>query len=421
MKTGRIPGSNEQYQRYAGLTLSVFAGLYALTVLLSHSAAYIAVAGLGIFAIAVWHRTGGAATAFTRLRIPLISLCLFLVWEILSRVINGRPFILAPFDDVPVMFAALLLYRLAFEPEQKKSAAVAALFILAAASTLVVLLGIFQQLTGLTYPFPKQPMREGKLYGFFRYYMQAGCTFSTLAIFFSSLALFWETTRTRRILLGIAAAFMMAGTLMTFARTYFLSLLASLLIICTRKSLRAAAVGAGTIAVVITIVFVLFPPLRERAFSIADIHRHPSNQERIYLNLIALDIIADHPVAGIGQREWEYAAEAYSAPYKKDWTFSPALLAHAHNVYLTVAAETGLIGLALFLTFWLSVAILLLRKPPGRKGGMSWSFSLGTGFALVNLFIGGLFDESLRRPLSFLLIAFLISVTLLARDDLAES
>jgi len=417
MKTSLIPLDNPQFTRMAGTVLSVITVLYAFTVLLSHSAAYFAVAGIGVFAMVIWWQTGGIATAFSGLRIPLISLGAFLVWEILSRIINNKPPTLAPFDDVPVLLASLLVFRLPFDSEQKKKAAIKALFVLAAAASLVVLLGIFQHYTGLTYPLPKQPLREGKLYGFFRYYIQAGCTFSTLAVFFSFLALFWETSRTRRILLGIAAVMMMAGTLMTFARTYFLSLLASLLIMFARKNLRTAALGAGIIAVVITLVFAIFPPVRERAFSIADVRKHPSNVERLYLFRIARDIIADHPVAGVGQREWEHTAGAYSIPYTKEWTFSPALLAHAHNVYLTVAAETGLVGLALFLTFWLSVAGLLLRKPPGRKGGTSWSLSLGTGHALINLFLGGVFDESLRRPLSFLLIAFLLAVALLARNE----
>lgn len=417
MKTSLLSCTDARFTRIAGTVLSGITALYALTVVTSHSAAYFAVAALGIFASVLWWQTGGIATAFRGLRIPLISLGAFLVWEVLSRIINGKPPTLAPFDDVPVLFASLLLYRLSFDPEQKKKAAINALFVLAAASALVVLLGVFQHYAGLTYPFPKQPMREGKLYGFFRYYIQAGCTFSTLAVFFSFLALFWETSRTRRILLWVAAALMMTGTLMTFSRTYFLTLLAALLIIFARKSLRTAALGAGIIAVVITLVFAFFPPVRERAFSIADVRKHPSNVERLYLYRIARDIIVDHPVAGIGQREWENTAEAYSAPYRKDWNFSPALRAHAHNVYLTVAAETGLVGLALFLTFWLSVAVLLLRNPPGRKGGRSWSLSLGAGYALINLFLGGVFDESLRRPLSFLLIAFLLAIALLSRDE----
>ncbi|MBA4374049.1 MAG: hypothetical protein C0402_14455 [Thermodesulfovibrio sp.] len=420
MKTGFLPADDAQFRRTAGSLLSGLAVLYALTVLLSHSAAYIAVAGLGIFAVIFWWRTRGIVTALGELRIPLISLAAFLVWEVLSRLINHKPPTLAPLDDIPVLFASLLFYRLSFDPEQKKRAVRHALFALAAGAVLVVLLGILQQTAGLTYPFPKQPMREGKLYGFFRYYIQAGCTFSTLAIFFSSLALFWETTRTRRILLGIAAALMMAGTLMTFARTYFLSLLATLLMVCARKSLRTVALGAGLMAVVVTLVFVFFPLIRERAYSIADVRKHPSNVERLYFFRIARDMIADHPVAGVGQREWEHTAEAYSVPYTKEWTFSPALRAHAHNVYLTVAAETGLVGLALFLTFWLSVAVLLFRRPPGEKGGMSWSLSISTGFALMNLFLGGVFDESLRRPLSFLLIAFLLTLTLLGRDEPAE-
>lgn len=409
-----------QFDRLAGITLSGCTVLYALAVLFSHSVAYFGVAGLGLFALAFWWRTRGLAAAFGELRLPLLSLGAFLIWEVISRLLNNKPATLAPFDDVPVLLASLLLYRLPFDPEQKKKAVLNALLVLAAGSALVVLLGLFQQASGLTYPFPKQPIREGKLYGFFRYYIQAGCTFSTLAVFFSVLALFWETSPVRRILLAAAAALAMAGTLMTFARTYFLSLLATLLLVCARKSLRTVAVGAGSMVVVLTLVFAFFPPVRERAFSIADLRKHPSNVERLYLFRIARDIIADHPLAGVGQREWEYTAEAYSAPYKKDWSFSPALKAHAHNVYLTVAAETGLVGLALFLIFWLSVARLLFRKPPGSRYGLSWTLSIATGYALINLFFGGVFDESLRRPLSFLLIAFLLAITLLGRDNVPE-
>lgn len=421
IRTPLLPCSDEQFTRIAGTVLSGITALYAVTVVTSHSAAYFAVAALGIFAMVLWWQTGGVATALSGLRIPLISLGAFFVWEVISRIINHKPPTLAPLDDVPVLLASLMLYRLSFDPEQKKKAALNALFVLAAASAVVVLLGIFQHYTGLNYPVPKQPMREGKLYGFFRYYIQAGCTFSTLAVFFSFLALFWETSRTRRILLGIAAALMMTGTLMTFSRTYFLTLLASLLIIFMRKSLRAAALGAGILAVAITLVFAFFPPVRERVFSIADVRKHPSNVERLYLYRIARDIIVDHPIAGIGQREWENTAEAYSAPYRKDWNFSPALRAHAHNVYLTVAAETGLVGLSLFLTFWLSIAVLLLRKPPGAKGETAWALRLGTGYALINLFLGGAFDESLRRPLSFLLIAFLLAIALLAGNERSAS
>ncbi|MDA8084294.1 MAG: O-antigen ligase family protein [Nitrospiraceae bacterium] len=405
-----------QHERIAGTVLSGLAILYAITILLSHSAAYFAVAGLALFAIIIWRRTGGVAATFSRLRVPLLSLAAFVVWEILSRVLNGKQPTFAPFDDAPVLFSSLLLFGLTFDPGKKKEAAVKAVLVVSAASSLVVLLGILQHVTGLTYPLPKQPLRDGKLYGFFRYYIQAGCTFSTLAVFFSFLALYWRTSRTRRIMLGISAAFMFAGTVMTFARTYFLSLLGSLVLVFTRKSLRTAVLGATAMAAVIAIVFALFPPVRSRAASIFDVHKNPSNVERLYLMRIAADIITDHPVIGVGQREWEHTAGAYSTPYRKDWNFSEALYAHAHNVYLTVASETGLVGLALFLTFWLSVAVLLLRKTPGGQGTTSWALNQGTGYALINLFMGGVFDESLRRPLSFLCIAFLIAVALLARD-----
>jgi O-antigen ligase len=90
-------------------------------------------------------------------------------------------------------------------------------------------------------------------------------------------------------------------------------------------------------------------------------------------------MIRANPVAGIGYRQWGEKVSGYSGRYSSEWKFTDASLHHAHNVYLHTAAETGLVGLLLFLAFWLSLAALLFRAP---AAGLLISF-----FVSLSLFI----------------------------------
>ena len=54
----------------------------------------------------------------------------------------------------------------------------------------------------------------------------------------------------------------------------------------------------------------------------------------------------DHPWLGVGFGNYEAAYADYALP---KW---PVALGHAHNYYLNVASETGLIGLTAYLALW---------------------------------------------------------------------
>jgi O-antigen ligase len=70
-------------------------------------------------------------------------------------------------------------------------------------------------------------------------------------------------------------------------------------------------------------------------------------------------------------------------------------LGHAHNIYLNVAAETGLIGLGLYLLFWINVLAMTFRAIRRAQGldravavGLmgAWVF-LGTHMLVDNLYV----------------------------------
>ncbi len=108
----------------------------------------------------------------------------------------------------------------------------------------------------------------------------------------------------------------------------------------------------------------------------------------------AATMFAEHPVLGVGIGNYAAAYPAYSLPRWDD------PLGHAHNYYLNVAAEAGLVGLAAYLILWASAfwqswravrsssAQSVWRGVAAGLLGMLVALSVHNGFD--NLFVHGI-------------------------------
>jgi O-antigen ligase len=103
----------------------------------------------------------------------------------------------------------------------------------------------------------------------------------------------------------------------------------------------------------------------------------------------ALNMLSEHPWTGVGFSNYQPLYEQYRL---LNW---PMPLGHAHNIYLNVAAETGLIGLGLYLLLWISVLVLTFRAIRRAQGfdraaavGLmgAWVY-LGTHMLVDNLYV----------------------------------
>jgi O-antigen ligase len=100
----------------------------------------------------------------------------------------------------------------------------------------------------------------------------------------------------------------------------------------------------------------------------------------------ALAMWADHLWLGIGIGNYESAYGQYALPL---W---PSALGHAHNYYLNIAAEAGLLGLLAYLLLW-SLALLTTWRAVQRSRGWSFGLALGILGVLIHLSVHNIFDN----------------------------
>lgn len=179
-------------------------------------------------------------------------------------------------------------------------------------------------------------------------------SFTLAALALGRVKLFW---------FAIAGAFI-AGIYLTGSRGALLSIAPAVgiwLLAAGRKYLRYVA---PMIAVVI-IAFMLLPGAFSRIATIAQLtDNEPTSQvdqslvDRVAVQQIAVAIFADHPVTGVGVGNFTEVEPRYMAHATIG---TPSRVFAPHNLYLELAAEQGLAGLAAWALFLGGSCFLCLR------------------------------------------------------------
>jgi O-antigen ligase len=134
--------------------------------------------------------------------------------------------------------------------------------------------------------------------------------------------------------------------------------------------------------------------------------------ERVAHWVAALRMWEQAPWLGVGPGNY---AHAYSAVALPRWS-DP--LGHAHNIYLNVLGETGLLGFGAFLLLWSSWIVWLLRQIHGITPPGSWSRALAVGVlgVLAHLAVHSFFDNLFVQGM-YLHIAFWLAAVAAARGQ----
>ena len=177
------------------------------------------------------------------------------------------------------------------------------------------------------------------------------------------------------------------------------------------KSNKKYMCVAGIICCLLAGIFAASPTYQNRLQSITNTTTNRSNADRILMWKSARDMMIEQPAIGVGPGKFK---EMYEKKYK--YPEITQNLNHAHNNYLQIGAEYGLIGLGGFLY----CLFYMLRRNyyEARAGNLFARMRLGflLGFLLFGIIEYSLNIAVVNRALSFLL-AILIMLEIVNTKD----
>jgi O-antigen ligase len=154
--------------------------------------------------------------------------------------------------------------------------------------------------------------------------------------------------------------------------------------------------------------------------NLRNVDKEGSAEQRWALVLTAVQITKDHPIFGVGFGAWQ-AASAIHAP--------PALRnKDTHNTYLNVAAETGLVGLGLYLALIGSILLFARRtirklQALARQGataaGERAALLQWMAAGLVAFQVASIFGTNIRFSFPFLFIGVLWAACQVEQESLS--
>lgn len=211
----------------------------------------------------------------------------------------------------------------------------------------------------------------------------------------------------RRPVALVAAGLILAGLGLSLSRGGLLAAGGALLVLLAWAPMRRLAL-LGT-AVVIVLAVLNANPLAgvqqvdtvvERVVSVRYAGQTQFDQ-RSDIYHVTPQIIADHPILGVGANQYSLVAPHYGLidPYT-GFTFD-----HAHDIALTIGAELGLVGLAGLA--WLVVALAGVLWRACVRAPVDRALAISVTAALVGLSLQGLVDYTVRSNIVAALVAVL--------------
>lgn len=179
-----------------------------------------------------------------------------------------------------------------------------------------------------------------------------------LVIFPMALCMFYIAPSRKLKFLALAAAgLILGGIVLTFSRGAFVTLAGMMVIIVFLRYVRPVQALGGA-ALLVLAVIVALPEYVERVSTVGNLSNLASRGDgaieadgslrgRFAQNLAAIIVFLEHPVLGVGPGQF---ARFYSQKYGNEiGTKRLRSNRRAHNLYLEIAADMGMIGLITFM------------------------------------------------------------------------
>ena len=235
-------------------------------------------------------------------------------------------------------------------------------------------------------------------------------------------------TSLARVSYGGLAALLLVNVVLTFSRGTWLAVVLAgggLLAHAVKGSSKAqlgawlkVGLAGGLVAVLVVLAGVLYAPrgaaqnVRFRVAALFDVRHDPNVAGRWLIARSSLEVVRAHPWLGVGPGNLVYALPTYRPAEARTVAQKQlhGLVGYAHNDYLQVASESGLLALLAFVGFWFTV--LARPSPLSPLSPLPQSLRLGLKAGLAALLIHGLVDGNLTVIPANAFLAYVAAGTL---------
>jgi len=231
------------------------------------------------------------------------------------------------------------------------------------------------------------------------------------------LYLMLETKSTlRKILIAVTIGVLIAGVVATESRGGFVGLASLGLFLLLAGPHRIRVLFAMLLAV--AGLFLFAPPTYWDEVRSIETAGEPGDtgEQRMYLWGLAVDMFKDHPVFGVGTRNYGIEAPFYEDVIRSDVGGYHVWGRVCHSLYFTLIAEQGIVGSLFFVLtlLWSTRTFWKLRRRAKRVLDQSsrTTMLLATGLysGLFAYLITGAFLTVLYYPVMWVMVAFLASL-----------
>jgi O-antigen ligase len=197
--------------------------------------------------------------------------------------------------------------------------------------------------------------------------------------------------RFERIVAVVCAAAMLTATVYTLSRGVWLAVAVAAVVIAVARGIRWSRLAIGAIAVVLVGSVLLPSTLKDRIGAVAGLTQDRTASDsslrgRVSENLAAYEMFLDHPLVGVGPRNFEVEYPAYAQRIGLDQRTE---LRAAHSLYLQSLAETGVVGSIPFFAL-LALALVQPWRARRRVAGHGALLAEGACVAMLTFLLCGL-------------------------------
>ncbi|MCB2358819.1 O-antigen ligase family protein [Clostridium estertheticum] len=228
----------------------------------------------------------------------------------------------------------------------------------------------------------------------------AYAAFLILIIFPVVMLTIYEKNKNIKSMYGIISILLFVNIIMTYSRSAQVGVCIGAVILCIIYSYKLIIAFGG-----IGILTLFMPSVLDR---VRDLQNTAQNESRIKLWKTALMMIKDHPILGVGNGNFISRYNEYVSKYK-GLSYNAYKRYPAHNSYLKVESELGIVGIVSFLAVLVTSLIRVKKLFTITNDKFIKAFYMGAFASMIAFYFMNIVDNLFFVPMATTYFWFLIA------------